>query len=305
MFEDALLIDAAGRPTMQHHQAFSRDWDRIKEWSDNIYMPYTVTPIGSRLKPASDMYSAAVGKIDVTRFCYGIPVSVGECSPEAGNILVLTTIRGNGRHALGGGTAVNTAVGETFVADCSRTDYFVEFDEDHLQLNLTVPHQLVADHAMQWFGSVPDDQSPEAMSSERLGARVQELIAAQLLDEWATQAGLQLGVDVASAEPAYVRSAEEYIDTFARSVPTASEIAAAVGVSVRALTAGFRRYRDTTPGQRLRARRLEGVRGELLRSDGRTVSEIANAWGYVNLGMFAATYRKRFGELPSETRNRL
>ena len=333
MFEDALLIDAAGRPTMQHHQAFSRDWDRIKEWSDNIYMPYTVTPIGSRLKPASDMYSAAVGKIDVTRFCYGIPVSVGECSPEAGNILVLTTIRGNGRHALGGGTAVNTAVGETFVADCSRTDYFVEFDQDHLQLNLTVPHQLVADHAMQWFGSVPDDrlwrhkctiggrgsswlalmdyvvraiaESPEAMSSERLGARVQELIAAQLLDEWATQAGLQLGVDVASAEPAYVRSAEEYIDTFARSVPTASEIAAAVGVSVRALTAGFRRYRDTTPGQRLRARRLEGVRGELLRSDGRTVSEIANAWGYVNLGMFAATYRKRFGELPSETRTRL
>ena len=62
-------------------------------------------------------------------------------------------------------------------------------------------------------------ESPEAMSSERLGARVQELIAAQLLDEWATQAGLQLGVDVASAEPAYVRSAEEYIDTFARSVP--------------------------------------------------------------------------------------
>ncbi len=225
MFEDALLIDAAGRPTMQHHQAFSRDWDRIKEWSDNIYMPYTVTPIGSRLKPASDMYSAAVGKIDVTRFCYGIPVSVGECSPEAGNILVLTTIRGNGRHALGRGAAANTAVGETFVADCSRTDYFVEFDEDHLQLNLTVPHQLVADHAQQWYGAVPDDllwrhkctiggrgsswlalmdyvvraiaESPDAMSSERLGARVQELITAQLLDEWATQAGLQLGADVA------------------------------------------------------------------------------------------------------------
>ena len=257
MFEDALLIDAAGRPTMQHHQAFSRDWDRIKEWSDNIYMPYTVTPIGSRLKPASDMYSAAVGKIDVTRFCYGIPVSVGKCSPEAGNILVLTTIRGSSWLAL--------------------MDYVV---------------RAIA-------------ESPDAMSGERLGARVQELIAAQLLDEWATQAGLQLGVDVASAEPAYVRSAEEYIDTFARSVPTASEIAAAVGVSVRALTAGFRRYRDTTPGQRLRARRLEGVRSELLRSDGKTVSEIANAWGYVNLGMFAAAYRKRFGELPSETRNPL
>src|SRR3546814_12005300 len=112
MFEDALLIDAAGRPTMQHHQAFSRDWDRIKEWSDNIYMPYTVTPIGSRLKPASDMYSAAVGKIDVTRFCYGIPVSVGECSPEAGNILVLPPISGHARHAPRGAPAANPAVGD-------------------------------------------------------------------------------------------------------------------------------------------------------------------------------------------------
>lgn len=332
MFENALLIDGAGRPTQRHHQAFSQDWDRIKEWSDNVYMPYTVTPIGSRLRPASDMYSATVGRIDVTRFCYGIPVTVGECSPEAGNILVLTTIRGNGRHALGGGSSVNTGVGETFVADCSRTDYFVEFDEDHLQLNLTVPHQLVADHAQQWYGRVPDDrlwqhkcsiggrgsswlalmdyvvravaESPEALSRERLGARVQELITAQLLEEWAAQAGIALGAGIDSAEPVYVRAAEEYIDTFARSVPTASEIAAAVGVSVRALTAGFRRYRDTTPGQLLRERRLTGVRSELLFSDGRTISDIANAWGYVNLGIFAAGYRKRFGELPSQTRSR-
>ncbi|MDJ0114577.1 AraC family transcriptional regulator, partial [Rhodococcus erythropolis] len=81
----------------------------------------------------------------------------------------------------------------------------------------TVPHQLVADHARQWYGAVLDDrlwrhkctiggrgsswlalmdyvvraiaESPDAMSGERLGARVQELITAQLLDEWATQAG--------------------------------------------------------------------------------------------------------------------
>ncbi|MDI9917570.1 helix-turn-helix transcriptional regulator [Rhodococcus sp. IEGM 1379] len=332
MFENALLIDAAGQPTQRHHQAFSQDWDRIKEWSDSVYMPYTVTPIGKRLQPASEMYSASVGRIDITRFCYGIPVTVGECSPEAGNILVLTTVRGNGRHDLGDGSAVDTAVGETFVADCSRTDYFVEFDDDHLQLNLTVPHQLVAEYAQQWYGLVPDDrlwqhkcsiggrgsswlalmdyvvravaESPEALSRERLGVRVEELITAQLLEEWAAQAGLQLSAGIDSAEPVYVRAAEDYIDTFARSVPTASEIAVAAGVSVRALTAGFRRYRDTTPSQLLRERRLAGVRSELLLADGRTVSDIANSWGYVNLGMFAASYRKRFGELPSQTRLR-
>jgi len=53
----------------------------------------------------------------------------------------------------------------------------------------------------------------------------------------------------------------------------------------------------------VREQRLQGIREELLTaSPGATVASIAGAWGYVNLGLFAAAYRRRFGENPSQTR---
>ncbi|MGT2433192.1 helix-turn-helix domain-containing protein [Cupriavidus basilensis] len=39
----------------------------------------------------------------------------------------------------------------------------------------------------------------------------------------------------------------------------------------------------------------------LLAGKGTTVRTVAAAWGYVNLGLFAAVYKQRFGELPSQT----
>ena len=52
----------------------------------------------------------------------------------------------------------------------------------------------------------------------------------------------------------------------------------------------------------LREQRLQGVRAELLLASKRvTVNQIAAEWGFVNLGLFAQMYRRRFGELPSFT----
>jgi AraC-like DNA-binding protein len=49
--------------------------------------------------------------------------------------------------------------------------------------------------------------------------------------------------------------------------------------------------------------RLERVRDELRSLDPTeaTVTEIAYRWGFWHLGRFAARYRARFGEMPSET----
>ena len=37
---------------------------------------------------------------------------------------------------------------------------------------------------------------------------------------------------------------------------------------------------------------------------GSRVGDVASEWGYANLGLFAAAYRRRFGEAPSTTLRR-
>ena len=72
------------------------------------------------------------------------------------------------------------------------------------------------------------------------------------------------------------------------------------------LQLAFRRFRDTTPMAQLRALRLERARSELAKAgqDGGSVTSVANAHGFGSLSRFAADYKARFHESPSETLRR-
>jgi len=78
------------------------------------------------------------------------------------------------------------------------------------------------------------------------------------------------------------------------------------GVSERTLRRGFRERFGVSPKQYLQAQRLVGVRRQL-RTAGpeTTITDIANRWGFWHMGQFAADYRRQFGELPSETFQRM
>jgi transcriptional regulator GlxA family with amidase domain len=54
----------------------------------------------------------------------------------------------------------------------------------------------------------------------------------------------------------------------------------------------------------LRDARFERVREALLRAQDQSVTQVAMRWGFYHLGRFAVDYRKRFGEMPSETQAR-
>jgi AraC-like DNA-binding protein len=100
-----------------------------------------------------------------------------------------------------------------------------------------------------------------------------------------------------------VRRALEYVHDHAREPIGTPEIAAAAGLSPRGLQQSLRRHLDQTPGDLLRGVRLDGARAELVHADRdeTSVADIARAWGFGHLGRFSATYRERFGELPSES----
>jgi transcriptional regulator GlxA family with amidase domain len=103
-----------------------------------------------------------------------------------------------------------------------------------------------------------------------------------------------------------VRRAEDYMASHAAEPLTVAMIASHTGVSVRSLYAGFQRYRGRSPMEHLRRLRMEHVRAALLSPSkpDTTVTEVALRWGFGHLGQFAADYRARFGELPSQTLKR-
>jgi len=104
--------------------------------------------------------------------------------------------------------------------------------------------------------------------------------------------------------PASVRRAAAFIHEHAGQPASVADIAAAAGLTPRALRHAFRSRYDITPVQYQRQVRLERARLELLNAepgDGVTVASIARKWGWGSPSRFTAAYRQRFGTQPSHT----
>ena len=85
---------------------------------------------------------------------------------------------------------------------------------------------------------------------------------------------------------------------------TVEGVARSVGLSVRALHAGFRRELDRSPKQYLQQVRLDRAHADLTATEpgnGVRVIDIAHRWGFSHPGRFATTYRRHYGEAPAAT----
>ena len=77
------------------------------------------------------------------------------------------------------------------------------------------------------------------------------------------------------------------------------------GVTPRTLSRAFRAVHGTTPYRFLTQLRLSEARRALSSDvEGGTITEVAMRFGFHELGRFAAQYRERFGESPSQTKRR-
>lgn len=137
-------------------------------------------------------------------------------------------------------------------------------------------------------------------AAQRLEASLRDAALFELLLAWPNSYTRSLGAPVAM--PPSTRRARDYIHAHAADVPSVADIAHAAGVGVRALARGFERHFGVSPQRYLQQYRLDRAR-EQLRSaaTGTTVTSVAAQWGFWQLGSFAARYRERFGESPSQT----
>jgi AraC-like DNA-binding protein len=109
----------------------------------------------------------------------------------------------------------------------------------------------------------------------------------------------------AALAPWQVRRAEEYIEANWDQPITIEALSAAVNASARNLFRTFRQSRGCSPMAFAKRVRLAHAR-DMLRNGAAnaTVTDIAFACGFQNLGHFACDYRQAFGETPSQSLGR-
>lgn len=136
-----------------------------------------------------------------------------------------------------------------------------------------------------------------------LASRVTEELLMQFVLTWPCSNGPPKTQDRAKAS--IVKRAIDYIEASLDEAPRLESLAEVTGVGIRTLHRAFSEHVGMSPIRYALKRRLEKARLLLTApACSLTIAEIATATGFHNFGDFAASYRQRFGELPSATRKR-
>jgi AraC-like DNA-binding protein len=196
---------------------------------------------------------------------------------------------------------MNLKVSQADLMDAART-LFGELPTAPLRFpELVAPGSAPALHLqglMERLNQLPVCPGPHAALIER---RWQEAALLELFMAWPHSWSRHLGTE--APRRSAVERAVDYMQAHAGANVTLADIAQAAGVGARALSSGFEKKLGISPMRYLQQCRLERARADLLDANA-SVTEIAYRWGFGNLGDFAARYRERFGEKPSETLRR-
>ena len=99
-----------------------------------------------------------------------------------------------------------------------------------------------------------------------------------------------------------VRRAEEFLEAHATETISIPDVLRASGCSRSLLFASFKKHRGHSPMDFLAEQRLIRVRERLLKpTPFDSVTSVAYDCGFTHLGRFAAAYKRKFGESPSQT----
>lgn len=102
--------------------------------------------------------------------------------------------------------------------------------------------------------------------------------------------------------PRSIKRACSYINAHIEQGITLEQLAETTGVAAATLTRHFQYYLGESPMKYVRGKKLEQVHALLQHGTAdHSVTDIALRYGFNHLGRFADYYRRRYGELPSDT----
>lgn len=181
-------------------------------------------------------------------------------------------------------------LGEADFAEPGGDSYLIGLDSGCGRSLLTVIEAMISDGDAQ--DSLIDDGA--------YFRRLEEMLCIALLRSRPRAPARQTASEY---QPKFLSRTLDYLSVHAGNDISQADLVACSGVSLRTLQSAFKRHLGTGPMSYLRNLRLDRVRGELERasSNDTVIGDIAARWGFYHLSHFTAAYRRRFGELPSQT----
>lgn len=170
-------------------------------------------------------------------------------------------------------------------------------------IDLTTPAGRSWRSALKVLWREVEDPDSLLRHSRAYGAHLERLLVRALLFAVRHEHSEAIWAEVAPARWRSVKRAVDAIQAAPERDWALDELADLAGVSARRLQQGFREQMGLSPMVFLRNVRLDRVRRELL-SGAENIGWVSAYWHLGHSGRFAAAYRERYGETPSETRRR-
>jgi AraC-like DNA-binding protein len=294
------------------------DWDEASHAVADAYFPHELHPLTRSTAKNVTVDSVVIGSVRVAHIGWGAAVTVDTAHP--GGYAVNIPVSGRLESVIGRQELVATPDCATiYPADtptCIRrwsescSIVGVRFDRDYLHREmsrlLAEPARRLPDHldmtdpaGANWLQLV---RSLATESFADLHPLVGEQLSGAIATGFVLAALPEADGGPGKPRPRIVKRVLDEMHADPSRPWTAADMAEVAGVSIRRLQEGFRDYVGTSPRECLTDIRLARVREDLLRgADGFTVTDVAMRWGFTHTGRFAAAYRHRYGECPSDT----
>jgi AraC-like DNA-binding protein len=319
-------------PLERYELFHTADLDDAREIVGRVFVPHRLDLVGGFTQLDARMHTRRLVRVAANYVSYGADVLVEP--GELGSFFVVMVPLSGHSMIRCGNEEIYTLPGRASVvsptepltmrwsADCACLILRLERPalEAHLRdligmpLHKPVRFDLEMDiskgYGRTWAGGLHTlieelDRADGSLINNRIAAIEFEdwLMTGLLMAQRHNYSAILEGATRAMAPSRAVAIARELIENHPEWDHTVGSLAEAANVGVRALQVAFASHLDVSPKEYLTRVRMQRAHDELraLHSDSVTVNQVVAKWGLGHPGRFAAAYKKRFGELPSET----
>lgn len=325
--------NTARTPLARYHVLTTSDLDELRQVVNNNYHPVHCD-VGKQSNFCIDYNHAFLKGLSLSYHTINADVFIHSGPTEDSYLLQFGMIEGNSEISYGkssvvvkpnhGGSIISTTQNCRFRYEKNQQQLIVRIEKNRLEdilqsiIGRPVKEPIEFEHKMrrdnpaveslrrQLFyiiNALSDEDS--LFSLPHISAHALDTFLISLLYAQPHNYSALFSSPVSAAEPTYISRVEEYVREHIEETLCVSELADRFDISLRALQAGFKKYREYSLSYFIKQMRLQYAHQLIQQDPYRTIEQIAIASGFNHWGQFSADYKKKFGERPVDTRRKI